>query len=101
MSGPVFEKIRKIVSHVPYGKVVSYGQVAKIAGINNARVVGWAMRGNQNKDVPCHRVVRSDGFLAPGFSLGGWQGQKKRLVQEGVSFIGERQVDLRKHLWRK
>lgn len=41
--GKVFEKIRKIVARIPKGKVTTYGQIAKLTGINDTRVVGWAL----------------------------------------------------------
>jgi len=93
----VFERIRKIVGRVPKGKVLTYGDVAKLAGINNPKLVGWAMRGNQDPMVPCHRVVKKDGFLAEGYSLGGYKEQKRRLKKEGIKFILENQLDISKH----
>ena len=94
-----FEKTRNLVAKIPRGRVTTYGDIAKALGITSARVVGWAVRGNKNPEVPCHRVVRKNGFLAEGYSLGGWKGQKKRLLPEGISFIGERQVNIKKHGW--
>jgi len=35
--------------------------------------------------------------LSENYSLGGWQGQKKRLVAEGITFLNPNQVDLKKH----
>lgn len=93
----VFEGIRKIVAEIPKGKVATYGQVARLAGIQDARVVGWAIWGNQDPRIPCHRVVKKGGFLAEGYSLGSWQEQKRRLEKEGITFIKPNQVDLEKH----
>lgn len=96
--GKIFEKIRRIVAQIPKSKVATYGQVAKLAGINDARVVGWALWGNQDPKIPCHRVVKAGGVLATNYSLGGWLEQKERLRKEGV-FINKARVDLRKCLW--
>jgi methylated-DNA-protein-cysteine methyltransferase-like protein len=93
----IFDAIRKIVMTIPEGKVCTYGQVAGSVGINNPRIVGWALRGNQNPLIPCHRVVQKNGTLAKNFSLGGWQEQKRRLEKDGVTFISENQVDMTKH----
>ncbi len=99
--GRVFGTIRKIVAKIPKGKVLTYGDVARIAGINNPRVVGWALRGNQDPKIPCHRVIKKAGFLAEGYSLIGWQEQKRRLEKEAVGFIAENQVDMKEHHWLK
>lgn len=95
-----FIKIRNIVSKIPKGKVATYGDVAEAVGLRDARIVGWALRGNQDPKIPCHRVVKKDGFLAKSYSLGGWKEQKKRLRLEGISFIKKNQIDLKKHFWK-
>jgi len=95
----LFNRIRKVVSQIPHGKVVTYGQVAKLIGTKDARKVGWAMYGNTDPQIPCHRVVRKDGFLAEKFSAGCWKEQKRRLEKEGITFKGEKQVDLDLHFW--
>ncbi|MBI2574106.1 MAG: MGMT family protein [Candidatus Wildermuthbacteria bacterium] len=97
--GEVFKKIREIVKKIPQGKVMTYGDVARIAGTRDSRLVGWALRGNQDPAIPCHRVVRSYGVLAPRYSLGTWKGQKERLAKEGIQFAKEDQVDMAKHHW--
>lgn len=97
----VFTRIREVVRQIPFGKVTTYGTIAKMVGLKDARVVGWALRGNTNPKVPCHRVVKAGGFLATNYSLGGWQEQKTMLIAEGVSFVAEKQADLSKHFWQK
>ncbi len=94
MKKNTFEKIRKIVSQIPEGRVATYGDVAKLSGLQDARIVGWAIYGNEDPHVPCHRVVNKEGYLAKKFSLGGWREQKKRLEPEGVIFVEEDRVDL-------
>ncbi len=96
----LFKQIRSIVAQIPEGKVATYGQIAKLAGIDDARKVGWAVYGNQDKNVPCHRVVNKEGKLAEKFSLGGWQEQKARLKMDGIEFSEEKCVDLDKYLWQ-
>jgi len=86
---------------VPKGKVVTYGQLAKMAGnAKAARAVGMLMAKNPDAPrTPCHRVVASDGTLH-GYSGGdGLPTKKKMLIEEGVSFIGDK-VDLAKSLWK-
>lgn len=83
----VFEQIYKIVSKIPKGKVLTYGDIAIELGLN-PRVVGYALHANKNsKLVPCHRVVFKDGSLSKGYAFGGKDIQKKLLVNEGVNFI--------------
>lgn len=95
----LFQKIRDIVKQIPEGKVLTYGDVAKIIGITDARKVGWAVYGNRDKNIPCHRVVAKDGSVAEKFSLGGWKEQKLRLLEDGVCFISEKVVNLEKCRW--
>jgi methylated-DNA-protein-cysteine methyltransferase-like protein len=60
-----FEKVYEIVRQIPYGKVTSYGAIAKALGsARSARMVGWAMNASHTiKDVPAHRVVNRKGLL--------------------------------------
>jgi methylated-DNA-protein-cysteine methyltransferase related protein len=94
-----FERIYKIVSQIPKGKVLTYGNVGIVAGVS-PRVVGYAMHANKNgKVVPCHRVVFRDGSLTSGYAFGGKDVQKKLLLNEGVKFNGEK-VNLTFSLFR-
>ena len=88
----VFGKIRQIVAQIPSGKVTTYGAIAVYVG-TNPRVVGWALRGNENIHLPCHRVVKSGGVLADNFSLGNWPEQRRRLEAEGIKFEGQQIID--------
>lgn len=96
-----FEKIRQLVKLVPYGKVATFGQIARLAGIRDVRMVGWAIRGNNNPKIPCHRLVRLTGELPLNYSLGDWQEQKMQLQSEGVNFISDTKVDLKSSGWQK
>lgn len=83
----IFARIYSLVSQIPSGKVVTYGQVAKILGISDSRVIGWALHGNKDPKVFCHRVVNKKGELASGYVFGGPEKQKERLVTEGVKLM--------------
>lgn len=100
-SDGLFVKIREVVSRIPKGQVATYGQIASLVGITDARKVGWAIYGNTDPKVPCHRVVFSDGSLAVNYSLGGYKEQKRRLEVEGIDFVEERKVDLARYLWKR
>jgi O-6-methylguanine DNA methyltransferase len=89
------EYVYKIVGEIPAGKVMTYGQVALLAGSPlAARAVGMCMSTNlDTKKVPCHRVVASNGKLT-GYAFGeGIVTKKQLLLKEGVIFKGDA-VDL-------
>ncbi len=94
-----FERIYDVVRSIPLGKVMTYGQVALLAGNPRwARVVGYALHKNPEPGViPCHRVVNRNGRLAPGFAFGGTDAQRMLLEGEGVTFLENGLVDLEKH----
>lgn len=74
------EKVYSIVKKIPKGKVLTYKEVAKKAGRPLAfRAVGNIMARNDDKKVPCHRVIRSDGKVG---GYNGLQGQKYYLLQK-------------------
>lgn len=82
-----FEKIYKVVSKIPKGRVATYKQIAGITGIKNPRLVGFYLHKNINpKIIPCHRVIRSNGSLAIGYAFGGIKKQKEILEKEGIKF---------------
>lgn len=77
------EKVLEVVAHISKGRVMTYKEVAALAGSPKAyRAVGNIMNKNHNPAVPCHRVIRSDG------KAGGYNGGVKKkiqiLQQEGV-----------------
>lgn len=89
-----FQKIYSIVVTIPKGKVMTYKQVAILAGITNTRVVGFALRANKNPNtIPCHRVVGSNGKLI-GYAFGGIKEKKKILQNEGVLFLDNETVNM-------
>ncbi len=77
-------KILSIVRRIPKGKTLTYKEVAKLAGRPKAcRAVGNILNKNRNfKQVPCHRVVRSDGKIG-GYALGSRK-KKEILKKEGA-----------------
>ncbi len=91
------EDIWRVVSKIPFGKVVTYGQVATAVGRNPAReglVISQALS-HASDDIPCHRVVNKEGYVANGFP-GGQDAQRKILIEEKVEFITFYQVDLKR-----
>lgn len=77
------EKVLDIVRKIPKGKVKTYKQVAELAGSPNAsRAVGSILKGNYNPEIPCHRVIRSDGLV--GEYNRGRENKIKLLRKEGA-----------------
>lgn len=71
-----------VVRKIPKGKVLTYKEVAALAGSPRAyRAVGNILNKNYNPEIPCHRVVRSDG--TPGGYNRGTEMKEKRLIEEG------------------
>ncbi|MAF59495.1 MAG: MGMT family protein [Candidatus Pacebacteria bacterium] len=77
------DRVIKIVRDIPKGKTLTYKEVAALAGSPNAsRAVGNIMKGNLDKDVLCHRVVKSDGTTG-GYNRGK-DAKKRKLREEGA-----------------
>ena len=83
----VYEEARKI----PPGKTITYGELAgRIGHPGAARAVGTALKKNPFvPEVPCHRVVRSDGNIG-GYARGGTRAKISILRQEGVLIMGKK-----------
>lgn len=76
------DRVRKVVGAIPKGKTMTYKEVATKAGNPNAaRAVGTIMRKNYDPDIPCHRVIKSDGSVGQ-YNRGGSEQKKKMLLSE-------------------
>ncbi len=76
------EKVRSVVRQIPRGETMTYKEVAKKAGSPAAaRAVARVMAANFDPEVPCHRVIRSDGSLG-GYNRGGVQAKAELLAKE-------------------
>ncbi len=96
-----FEKIYEVVKKIPKGRVASYGAVAAMAGNPRwSRVVGYALHVNPQPGViPCHRVVTRNGEVSKAFAFGGENMQRTLLSEEGVEFLPDGNVDMKKYGW--
>ena len=88
-----FQKVYQVVRQVPYGRVTSYGAIAKYLGAaRSSRMVGWAMNASHGlDDVPAHRVVNRQGLLTGKHHFEGTNLMQQLLENEGVEVI-ENQV---------
>ncbi|MEY4433072.1 MAG: base-flipping protein [Bacteroidota bacterium] len=98
---PFFERVYAVVRQIPYGKVTSYGAIAKALGTaRSARMVGWAMNASHHlEDVPAHRVVNRKGLLSGKFHFGGTNLMQQLLENEGIKVIDNQIVDFEIHFW--
>ncbi len=80
-----FEKVYEVAKQIPYGRVTSYGAIAKYLGAaRSARMVGYAMNGSVAKDVPAHRVVNRKGLLTGKQHFDGTNLMQQLLESEGI-----------------
>lgn len=92
------DEVNEIVSLIPRGRVMTYGQIASLAGNPQAaRIVGGiAHFGDPN--LPWQRVVNKDGYLATGYP-GGKNSHKIALEKEGIKVSEDYRVDVKGLLW--
>ncbi len=78
------QKVLDVVAAIPKGSTMTYKEVAMKAGSPQAfRAVGSIMSKNYNLNVPCHRVIKSDGGLGD-YNRGGFSRKKELLIEEGA-----------------
>ena len=96
-----FENVYSVVKKIPFGKVTTYGAIAKYLGSSkSARVVGWAMNASHlNKDIPAHRVVNRKGLLTGKHHFDGTNLMQQLLESEGIIIIENQIQELEKVFW--
>lgn len=96
-----FERVYKVVRQVPYGKVTTYGAIARFLGAaRSARTVGYAMNAaHALGDVPAHRVVNRNGVLTGKHHFGGMNTMQQLLESEGHIVIDDQIQDFETALW--
>lgn len=101
----LYKRIYAVVKKIPRGKVASYGQVARVAGLErHARMVGYALHALSESDVekvPWHRVINAQGYISIRSNPLAAQIQRKLLEHEGVEFTKNDKVDFNKFGWKK
>lgn len=93
--GNWYQSIWKVVSEIPPGHVLTYGEVARLAGMPRAarRVSQALRRAPQNMKLPWHRVINAQGKISFPEDSSGWLRQKDRLESEGITFLNGK-IDL-------
>lgn len=98
----VHGRIHAVVRRIPRGRVASYGQVARVAGLaSHARLVGYAMAAlPDGTNVPWYRVVNAEGRVSPRATRGADSLQRALLEREGVRFDAQGRIELTRFGWR-
>lgn len=96
-----FEKVYAVARQIPYGRVTSYGAIAKFLGAaRSARMVGWAMNASHGMDdVPAHRVVNRMGLLTGKHHFQGTNLMQQLLENEGIKVKDNKILEFEKHFW--
>lgn len=95
---PFTREVKRVLRAVPRGRVVTYGQVAALAGREGAaRGVAWILHSSAvSAGLPWHRVIGAAGTISLPRGRG-FEEQKKRLLAEGIAVGPRGQVDLKRH----
>ncbi len=102
MEADFFQQVYQVVKLIPYGRVTSYGAIARYLGTAKAsRMVGWALNkcGSQEEHIPAHRVLNRNGMLTGKAAFQGEKVMEELLVSEGVKVVNDKVVDFKKLFW--
>jgi len=96
-----FEKVYEIARRIPYGRVTSYGAIAKYLGTaRSARMVGWAMNACAgDATVPAHRVVNRQGVITGKHHFSGVNLMQQLLESEGIVINKDKIINFEAAFW--
>lgn len=96
-----FLRVYEVAKQIPYGRVTSYGAIAKYLGAaRSARMVGWAMNASHTvDDIPAHRVVNRKGLLTGKHHFGGTNLMQQLLENEGIVVVDHQIQNFETHFW--
>ena len=96
-----FYKVHEVAKLIPYGRVTSYGAIAKYLGAaGSARMVGWAMNNSsKDGDIPAHRVVNRKGLLSGKHHFEGTNLMQQLLESEEIEVVNNQVQDFDKLFW--
>lgn len=101
MNNDFFQRVYEVARQIPYGKVTTYGLIAKKIGAErSARMVGYAMNASGAlEDIPAHRVVNRKGVLTGKLHFDGTNLMQQLLESEGIEIKNNTIKNLNDHLW--
>jgi TDG/mug DNA glycosylase family protein len=95
-----YARVYDAVRRIPRGKVATYGQIARLAGIpRHARQVGYALAALRGDEVPWQRVINAKGEVSARAEPGWEEVQRRLLEREGVVFDARGRVSLARFGW--
>ena len=97
MKSDFCEKVYKLVKLIPFGRVTTFGEIARMTGKHKiGRLVSKALRSEEFKDIPAYRVVYKNGKLCENYDFGGIKAQKQKLEDEGIR-VKKNKVNLKEY----
>lgn len=92
-------QVYAIIAAIPAGKVVTYGQIAKLTGMPTyVRQVCFVLRHiPKGSKLPCHRIINGQGKLSVKGQT--YSRYKVKLIEEGIEFNNNDKIDLKKYGW--
>lgn len=97
-----FERVYEVTRLIPYGRVTSYGAIARYLGSpQSSRMVGWAMNSSHTQPgfVPAHRVVNRSGMLTGKNHFGGSRVMQELLENEGIQVVDDQVQNFKELFW--
>ncbi len=97
-----FEQVYEVVRLIPYGRVTSYGAIARYLGTaGSSRMVGWAMNASHTTlpPIPAQRVVNRNGLLTGKHHFGSPNIMQQLLESEGIEVKDDKIKDFKKLFW--
>jgi len=96
-----FQRVYEVTKQVPFGRVTSYGSIAKFLGTpRSARMVGWALNASHLDDsIPAHRVVNKQGLLTGKHHFEGSNLMQQLLENENIIIENNQIVAFKELFW--
>ena len=102
MNNNFFREVYEVAKKIPYGRVTSYGAIARYLGSSqSARMVGWALNNchTLNEFIPAHRVVNRKGMLTGKHHFGAPGTMQQLLENEGIEIIEDEIINFERLFW--
>jgi methylated-DNA-protein-cysteine methyltransferase related protein len=102
MNDSFFERVYEVARLIPYGRITSYGAIARFIGSpQSARMVGWALNNCHNLEefIPAHRVVNRNGMLTGKNHFRTPDLMQQLLENEGIKVVDDKVIHFEYHFW--